>query len=140
MHEDKAGVNAFIRGVDSLGNGKFPAAVIMCTNRPNALDPAIKRRAADIFYFKRPSKNERYKVLFDTFNEIGFTENELDEIVEITGLEGGREYGFTYSDLIQRLIPTIILDAYPNKSVSGERAIEIAKSILPTEPFKENKI
>ena len=28
-HEDKAGVNAFIRGIDSLGNGKLPAAVIM---------------------------------------------------------------------------------------------------------------
>jgi len=37
-HEDKAGVNAFIRGVDNLGNGKLPAAVIMCTNRVSTLD------------------------------------------------------------------------------------------------------
>lgn len=136
-HEDKAGVNAFIRGVDSLGNGKLPAAVIMCTNRPNALDPAIKRRAADIFYFKRPSKIERHKVLFETLSELGIKEKDINEIVDITGSQGEREYGFTYSDLIQRLIPTIILDAYPNKGVTGERGIEIAKSIIPTAPFKE---
>ncbi len=136
-HEDKAGVNAFIRGVDSLGNGKLPAAVIMCTNRPNALDPAIKRRAADIFYFKRPSKIERQKVLFETLSELGINEKDIDGIVDITGSQGEREYGFTYSDLIQRLIPTIILDAYPNKGVTGERGIEIAKSIIPTAPFKE---
>jgi SpoVK/Ycf46/Vps4 family AAA+-type ATPase len=136
-HEDKAGVNAFIRGVDSLGNGKLPAAVIMCTNRPNALDPAIKRRAADIFYFKRPSKIERHKVLFETLSELGIKEKDINEIVDVTGSQGEREYGFTYSDLIQRLIPTIILDAYPNKAVTGERGIEIAKSIIPTPPFKE---
>jgi AAA+ superfamily predicted ATPase len=44
-HEDRAGVNAFIRGVDRIGNG-LPAAVIMCTNRLSALDPAVRRRAA----------------------------------------------------------------------------------------------
>ena len=54
---------------------------------------------------------------------------EINEIVEITGSQEGREYGFTYSDLMQRFIPTIILDAYPNKAVSGARAIEIAKRI-----------
>ena len=50
-HEDRAGVNAFIRGIDRIANGQLPAAVIMCTNRVNALDPAIKRRAADILNF-----------------------------------------------------------------------------------------
>ena len=36
-HEDRAGVNAFIRGIDRLANSKLPAAVIMCTNRIGAL-------------------------------------------------------------------------------------------------------
>jgi hypothetical protein len=45
-HEDRAGVNAFIRGIDRIGNGRLPAAVIMSTNRLGALDPAVKRRAA----------------------------------------------------------------------------------------------
>lgn len=137
-HEDKAGVNAFIRGVDSLGNGKLPAAVIMCTNRVGSLDPAIKRRAAEILYFKRPDKKERHAVLDNPLQELGLSKKDIGEIVEVTGTQNGHDYGFTFSDLTQRLIPSIILDAYPDVKVTASRAIEIAKSIIPTSPFKEN--
>lgn len=137
-HEDKAGVNAFIRGIDSLGNGKLPAAVIMCTNRPNSLDPAIKRRAADIFYFKRPNEDQRFSVLERPLTELGFTEGEIKEIVNLTGPQGDLDYGFTFSDLVQRLIPTIILDAYPTEAVSFTRAKEIVEKMHPTSIFKEN--
>jgi AAA+ superfamily predicted ATPase len=136
-HEDKAGVNAFIRGIDSLGNGKFPAAVIMCTNRPNALDPAIRRRAAEIIYFKRPGTKSRHQVLHKPLTELGFDKNSIQKIVELTGPREGCEFGFTFSDLVQRLIPSIILDAYPTGAVQPFRAIEIAQNIIPTSPFKE---
>lgn len=137
-HEDKAGVNAFIRGIDSLGNGKLPAAIIMCTNRPNALDPAIKRRAADIFYFRRPNVDQRFSVLEGPLTELGFTKEEIKEIVDITGPQNGRDYGFTFSDLVQRLIPTIILDAYPSQAVSFGKTKEIAEEMQPTPIFKES--
>jgi AAA+ superfamily predicted ATPase len=137
-HEDKAGVNAFIRGVDSLGNGKLPAAVIMCTNRIGSLDPAIKRRAAEILFFNRPNKNERQEVLDKPLRELGLSKEDMAEIVEITGQNNRYDYGYTFSDLTQRLIPSIILDAYPNEKVIGKRAKEIAKMIIPTSPFKEN--
>lgn len=137
-HEDKAGVNAFIRGVDSLGNGKLPAAVIMCTNRIGSLDPAIKRRAAEILFFNRPNKNEREAVLNEPLQELGLSKGDIAEIVEITGEKNGYNYGFTFSDLTQRLLPSIILDAYPDKKVTASSAIEIAKNIIPTSPFKEN--
>lgn len=136
-HEDKAGVNAFIRGIDSLGNGKYPAAVIMCTNRPNALDPAIRRRAAEIFVFKRPTENERYAVLNQPLKELGLHEKAIEEIVSLTGPNTDRKFGFTFSDLMQRVIPSVILDAYPNSAVEANRAIEVIKSITPTSPFKE---
>ena len=42
-HEDRAGVNTFIRGIDRLANSKLPAAVIMCTNRLGVLDPAVQQ-------------------------------------------------------------------------------------------------
>ncbi len=137
-HEDKAGVNAFIRGIDSLGNGKLPAAVLMCTNRPNALDPAISRRAAEIVYFKRPSEEARFNVLNAPLSELGLSKAEINEIVKITGAHSDVGYGFTFSDLVQRVLPAIILDAYPTSAVSGKRAIEIVKTIKPTPPFKEN--
>ncbi|RZJ91193.1 MAG: AAA family ATPase [Chryseobacterium sp.] len=136
-HEDKAGVNAFIRGIDSLGNGKLPAAVIMCTNRPNSLDPAIRRRAAEIVYFTRPSAESRKSVLHQPLSELGFAEKDILKIVELTGSTGERSYGFTFSDLVQRLLPSLVLDAYPNSAVDPKRAIQLTENILPTEPFKE---
>ena len=137
-HEDKAGVNAFIRGIDRIGNGKLPAAVIMCTNRLNALDPAIKRRSADILKFERPNESQRYQVLDDPLKELSFSDKEIKEIVMITGKQNGRDHGFTFSDLTQRLIPAIVLDSYPHSKVNSSRAIEIARSLVPTPPFKEN--
>lgn len=136
-HEDKAGVNAFIRGVDRIGNGKLPAAVIMCTNRLNALDPAIKRRAADILRFERPNEEQRLAVLKDSFHELGLEEKQLKEVVLATGKSSNHEYGFTYSDLTQRLIPAIILDAYPNSPVTPERVLEITTNMQPTPPFQD---
>ncbi len=139
-HEDKAGVNAFIRGIDRISNGKLPAAVIMCTNRLNSLDPAIKRRAADILKFGRPNKEQRLFVLKEPLVELGFTDNDIKDIVEITGDTTEREYGFTFSDLVQRLLPSLILDAYPNTAVNPKRSKEIVKGIIPTPPFQDNGI
>lgn len=137
-HEDRAGVNAFIRGIDRLANARLPITVIMCTNRLNALDPAVRRRAADILEFQRPDDSQRNHILTQSFADIGFKNSDLQELVAATG-KSTKEYGFTYSDLTQRLIPTIILDAYPNKSIEASRAIQIARAMSPTPPFNDKK-
>jgi SpoVK/Ycf46/Vps4 family AAA+-type ATPase len=136
-HEDRAGVNAFIRGVDRIGNGKLPAAVIMCTNRLSALDPAVRRRAADILPFARPDDHQRHAVLAPPLKELGFTEPQLASLVAATGGQNGQDHGFTFSDLTQRLLPAIVLDAYPGQPVDAARALEIAKRMAPTPPFKD---
>ena len=136
-HEDKAAVNAFIRGIDRIANGQLPAAVIMCTNRLNALDPAIQRRAADILTFHRPDTNQRFSVLNTLLSQLGFSKSQINSVVEATGPHGDRKYGFTFSDLTQRLIPAIVLDAYPSKAITPECAIKIAQRIEPTPPFQE---
>lgn len=136
-HEDRAGVNAFIRGVDRLGNGRLPAMVIMCTNRLSALDPAVKRRAADILTFNRPDDAQRRAVLAETFEQLGFSGVQIDALVATTGSGENQEYGFTFSDLTQRLLPAIVLDAYPSGPVDPVRALEIARGIKPTPPFTE---
>jgi AAA+ superfamily predicted ATPase len=139
-HEDRAGVNAFIRGIDRLSNSCLPASVIMCTNRLNALDPAVKRRAADILIFTRPNDQQREFIITNSFQSLGFSKSQINTIVKATGVQKNREYGFTFSDLNHRLLPAIILDAYPNQAICPERALEIAVSIIPTPPFQENKI
>jgi len=136
-HEDRAGVNAFIRGVDRLSNGQLPAAVIMCTNRLGALDPAVKRRAADILTFARPTDAQRHAVLDEPLKQLGFSKQQIDAMVAATGGEKDRPHGFTFSDLTQRLLPAIVLSAYPAHAVDAARALELVREIVPTPPFQE---
>ncbi|WP_263408539.1 AAA family ATPase [Terriglobus tenax] len=136
-HEDRAGVNALIRGINRLATGNLPAAVIMCTNRLGALDPAVRRRAADILEFYRPDDAQRKAVLSGALVEAGFSAHDLDAIVNATGPNTKHNYGFTFSDLTQRFLPNLILDAYPDKAIHPKRAIELAKKMVPTPPFKE---
>lgn len=137
-HEDRAGVNAFIRGIDRIANAKLPAAVIMCTNRLSALDPAVRRRAADVLTFGRPNDEQRRFVLSSRLEPLGLTREQIKALVGATGPQHGvREHGFTFSDLTQRLLPTIILDAYPSHPVNAARAAEIARAMAPTPPFRD---
>lgn len=138
-HEDRAGVNAFIRGVDRLAEQGLPAAVILCTNRLSAVDPAVRRRAAEIFEFARPNDEQRRAVLSKPLEEVGFKSEEIEQIVQASGKTTAHEEGFTYSDLTQRFLPTIVLDAYPDKPIAFKRALEIVESIRPTPAFQEKK-
>ena len=138
-HEDRAGVDAFIRGVDSLARSREPAAVIMCTNRAGSLDPAVRRRAAHILEFGRPDNKQRQQVLTPVLGELGFKDSDIESIVSVTGKGSEREYGFTFSDLTQRLLQDIILDAYPTGPVDPGRALEIARAMTPTPPFQEHE-
>lgn len=137
-HEDRAGVNAFIRGIDRVANARLPAAVIMCTNRLSALDPAVRRRAAEVLSFARPNDEQRRHVFHHRLAPLGLNPQYVDALVRATGAQNGQDAGFTFSDLTQRLIPTIVLDAYPFKPVEGTRAIEIARSMKPTPTFRDS--
>jgi SpoVK/Ycf46/Vps4 family AAA+-type ATPase len=138
-HEDRAGVNAFIRGIDRIGTGRLPAAVIMCTNRLGALDPAVKRRAADILIFGRPDETQRLGVLAEPLSQLGLSKPQIDAVVVATAAQNGRVYGLTFSDLTQRLLPAIVLDAYPASAVNAARALDIARCLVPTPPFQEGR-
>ncbi|MEQ9498787.1 MAG: AAA family ATPase [Deltaproteobacteria bacterium] len=137
-HEDRAGVNAFIRGIDRLANLRLPAAVLMCTNRLASLDPAVRRRAADVLAFTRPDNEQRKRVLSTRLEPLGVSETHLAELVQATGPSTDLP-GFTYSDLTQRLLPAIALDAYPDGPVEGGRAVEIARSMRPTPAFRDEE-
>lgn len=139
-HEDRAGVNALIRGIDDLAAERLPIAVVMCTNRLDAIDPAVRRRAAAVFEFARPSREQRLEVIKAGLAGSGFSERVLGQVADATGEATGRGYGFTYSDLTQRLIPTLVLDAFPERGLDGARAIEIVSNLKPTPPFREQAV
>ncbi|HMO81165.1 MAG TPA: AAA family ATPase [Pirellulaceae bacterium] len=136
-HEDRAGVNALIRGLSNFATGNIPAIAVMCTNRLTAIDPAVLRRAADLFEFKRPDVNQREVLLESALADAGFTSEQISALAKATGPNGNGNYGYTYSDIAQRLLPQILLDAFPNKPITFERALAIAKQLKPTTPFKD---
>ncbi|QEG35822.1 AAA family ATPase [Bythopirellula goksoeyrii] len=135
-HEDRAGVNALIRGIDDLAEGRRPVLVVMCTNRLRALDPAVMRRAAATFEFSRPNAEQRRVVLRNAFPEYVCSESELTRIVELTG---NRDVGagFSFSDITQRLVPSVVLAAYPNQGINAELIASVALTIKPTPTFTE---
>ena len=137
-HEDRAGVNTFIRGVDRMAQKRLPLAVILCTNRLSAIDPAVRRRAADVFEFGRPNAEQRRTVLSQPLQEIGFTEKQIDEVVQMTGESTTDGIGFTFSDLTQRLIPTLVLDAYPDGPITFSRTVELIGQMHPTPQFRHD--
>jgi AAA+ superfamily predicted ATPase len=134
-HEDRAGVNALIRGVDDLATGNLPAIVVMCTNRLESLDPAVRRRAAATFNFTRPNDEQRLALLQPVLEEIGFSSQQINSVVTATGPTKGCAYGYTYSDLTQRLLPGLLLKAYPSHAITFAIAKDVIEAHPPTPPF-----
>jgi AAA+ superfamily predicted ATPase len=136
-HEDRAGVNALIRGIDGLRRERLPVLTIMCTNRVDAIDPAVRRRAAAVLRFGRPDDADRRALLERAFAGVTITEAEMAEVARLTGAVDGRKYGCTYSDLRQRFVPTAVLEAVDaGQSITGRRLIDIATTFEPTRPFE----
>ena len=136
-HEDRAGVNALIRGINSLTEHQLPVLVVLATNRLGAIDPAVRRRAAATFFFDRPDDNQRKIALTRLLDGTSPTTTEIADLVKATGPTNGRPYGYTYSDLYQRLVPAGVLTAYPDQAMTVKLLLDAAKTVEPTPPFAE---
>lgn len=136
-HEDKAGVNALIRGINRLSVKDIPAAVIMCTNRLSALDPAIRRRAADVIRFERPDEEQRAYALTRVLEGTNLTSQNFAALAKATGANATREHGMTYSDITQKFLPSLILAAYPDNAITFALAISVVHTVSSTPPFME---
>lgn len=135
-HEDRAGVNALIRGIDQLRNEQLPVLTLLCTNRIGALDPAVLRRAAGVFQFARPNGLQRTQLLEVLLEGIGLSDQEMEKLVALTNATSSRSYGCSYSDLRQRLVPQAVLDAMSRDvPLSGKLLIDHAETFEPTRPF-----
>lgn len=135
-HEDRAGVDALLAGVDGLAGEGVPVLVVLCTNRERALDPAVMRRAAATFQFGRPNDEQRHAVLAEALADTGLTHTDIGRLVALTGASADRP-GYTYSDLTQRLIPAAILTAFPTKPLTADVLVTVAGQLAPTPEFRE---
>jgi len=136
-HEDKVGVNTLIQGIDRLRDHGGRVVVFLCTNRLSVLDAAIRRRAAIIEEFKRPSDAER-RALFE-MDLAGFavSPKQLETLVTLTGARA-EEPVWTYSDLRTRLYPTALASAYPDHALTFEHLEHAAKTLRPS-PVMEDR-
>ncbi len=134
-HEDRAGVNELIRGIDDLARSDLPVLVLMCTNRLSALDPAIRRRAAETFRFSRPTGEQRAEVLGRLFAGTPLAGPPLAAVAAATGETSRRPYGWTYSDLTDRLVSAAVLSAFPDRPLTIEAVLALAEEMEPTPPF-----
>ncbi|MDQ3099625.1 MAG: ATP-binding protein [bacterium] len=138
-HEDRAGVNALIRGIDSITKAHLPVITVMCTNRLSAIDPAVRRRAAAIFEFDRPTKEQLLILFQNLFSGVEIKREEFEMLLELSGKNNERDYGYTYSDITQKIIPSILLTSYPDKPINFETIVKVIKDTPATTPFSEYK-
>jgi hypothetical protein len=66
----------------------------------------------------------------------GIDSQVIGELAALTGPSDDRP-GFTYSDLAQRLIPTAILAAFPDKPLTADIVLAAATGIGPTLEFRQ---
>ncbi|MEN6497906.1 MAG: AAA family ATPase [Thermoguttaceae bacterium] len=134
-HEDKAGLNTLLQRIDGLRLSQRRIAVIFITNRPDALDPAVRRRAAIRLTFGRPSDDVRAELFRRSLPELNLSPGTVAELVSLTG-KGAKQKSsttFTASDITDRLLPAALREAYAeNRRLTAEDLVRHARTMLPT--------
>jgi AAA+ superfamily predicted ATPase len=134
-HEDKAGLNTLLQRIDGLRLSGRRMAVLFITNRPDALDPAVRRRAALRLTFRRPNDEQRAELFRQSIPEIELSTRHIRELVSATGADAEKKHGacFTWSDITDRLVPAALRDAYATqRPLAADDVIRYARELEPT--------
>lgn len=131
-HEDKVAVNTLIQKIDDARRFAGRLLVILCTNRFDALDPAILRRAAYIERFSRPDDAERRELFKMDCAGLGLSAPVVEELVQLTGPEGRHKLGYTFSDIRTRLLPEALAQAYPTRKLCRDDFINAISKVAPS--------
>ena len=136
-HEDKVAVNTLIQGIDTLRRAGGRIVVFLCTNRMSALDPALRRRAAIVEEFRRPSPDERRQLFAMDLGALELTSGQIEELVALTG-QRCEAPEWTYSDIRTRLYPAALAQAFPDRALLFEDIQSVASSMVPS-PVMEDR-
>ena len=136
-HEDKVAVNTLIQGIDDLRQYGGRIVVILCTNRLSVLDPALRRRAAIVEMFSRPTDAERQQLFEMDLAGLKLAQTELAELTRLTGARD-QHPSWTYSDIRTRLYPAALAGAYPDRPLCFADLAAVASS-LHASPVMEDK-
>lgn len=134
-HEDKAGLNTLLQRLNNLRLTRLPIAVIFITNRPDALDPAIRRRAALSLNFPRPNDEVRAEIIKSSVPELSLKQAQIAELVKLTSEREpkNKRIQFTSSDITDRLLPSALREAYTHdRALRFEDLLEQAHRLEPS--------
>jgi SpoVK/Ycf46/Vps4 family AAA+-type ATPase len=134
-HEDKAGLNTLLQRLNNLRLTRLPLAVIFITNRPDALDPAIRRRASLTLSFPRPNDEVRAEIIKTSLPELSLKPAQVSELVRLTGEQEAKNRGvpFTSSDITDRLLTAALREAYTHdRALRYEDILEQARTLEPS--------
>lgn len=120
--EDKVAVNTIIQKVDDLRRHGGRFVVFLSTNRVDTLDAGVRRRAAALETFERPTAEQRKKLLEQDLDGLGLAPATIEQLIAVTGAVNGSP-GFTFSDLRTRLLPRIVVAAYPERRITDADAL-----------------
>ena len=134
MHqEEKAAVNTLIQKIDEVRQAGGRALVFLCTNRINAIDQAIVRRAALHMEFFRPSREESLELLTKDLHGLNLTNDQLNELASLTSAGGHHgDHGYTFSDFRLQFLPEAIIRAFPDKALTFEILKEAIFNVRPS--------
>ena len=77
----------------------------------------------------------RELVLRNALGEI-FGDSEYRELALLTGPNwNGKNYGYTFSDITQRFIPNLLIEAFPDSPLTFQLAKSVLDRLEPTAPF-----
>lgn len=130
-HEDKVAVNTLIQCIDGLRPLHGRVVVFLCTNRVTALDPALRRRAAVVEEFTRPSDDERRQLFAFDLEALNITPQQLDRLVDATSGSDTRP-PFSYSDIRMRLYPAALARAFPTRPLCFDDLYLTARATQPS--------
>lgn len=111
--------------------------VILCTNRLSVLDPALRRRAAIIEEFRRPTDEERRQLFTMDLAGLGLTTIQVSQLVEATGPRAAQPT-WTYSDIRTRLYPAALAKAFPAAPLRFDH-FKVAASAMTASPMMEDR-
>ena len=134
-HEDRAGVNVLIKQISQLATSTAPVALIMITNRPDVLDPAILRRAVIRLNFKRPNDKARFAVLQRILDGTQATDTQINELVELTA----KAAPYTYSDLTDRIARLALRRAWKSNQPFGVAGLKAAIAEIEPSPLMDSQ-
>ncbi len=111
-------------------------AVILITNRAEALDPAVRRRVSLHLEFTRPDQHARRQVFAAILQGTDYRDTDLKELAAASH----HETPFSYSDLIERVAYYALLEAVRNNRPVTVDGIHSALSNVSPSPLMETPI